>query len=333
MKKLYAFANEFAVEAPQAIEEPQSITMPIGRWLWGEKEIDGEPVQIWQALTPYGADRIAAEITKETPVPVYYGHPDVPEVAGKYPDKAAKGWIESAEFDGEALKLNVRWLEPPREGFKWFSPYWTGVFAMGDRRPGEKREGTLTVDKVISVGLVNMPNIEEFRLYNEANPVQDTQTEDNAMLKKLCESLGIPPESTEEEALAAVAKMKETAAGAESLANEAKESKEAFANERTSRICELVDRAVADKRILETAAGSWREKLAKDFDANAQALANEKPIKTKSVVGERKPENSGGAKDSLVSLANEIMVKQGIGWDRAWAQLKADRPDLFEAKK
>ena len=60
----------------------------------------------------------------EKGVPVYWGHPDVPELAHKYPDKRAKGWIKSdkkpalnPDLWGQLLELcdyhrvNLHWVK------------------------------------------------------------------------------------------------------------------------------------------------------------------------------------------------------------------------------
>lgn len=162
---LYALANELNLGDPKS----GTIRVPFGRWDFGAKKLDdGRTVFFVQELTRDGAERMAAKINAgvadgEKGVPVYWGHPDVPELAHKYPDKRAKGWIKSATVESDALILNVEWLEEnATDGFGWFSPYWGGPATdLGQGRCLKH------LDSLTSVALINIPNIQEFRLANE----------------------------------------------------------------------------------------------------------------------------------------------------------------------
>ena len=162
---LYALANELNLGDPKS----GAIRVPFGRWDFGAKKLDdGRTVFFVQELTKDGAERMAAKINAgvadgEKGVPVYWGHPDVPELAHKYPDKRAKGWIKSAAVEGDALVLHVEWLEEnATDGFGWFSPYWGGPATdLGQGRYLKH------LDSLTSVALINIPNIQEFRLANE----------------------------------------------------------------------------------------------------------------------------------------------------------------------
>ena len=162
---IYALANELNLGEAK----PGTIRVPFGRWDFGAKKLDdGRTVFFVQELTKDGAERMAAKINAgvadgEKGVPVYWGHPDVPELAHKYPDKRAKGWIKSATVEGAALVLGVEWLEEnATEGFGWFSPFWGGPATdLGGGRYLKH------LDSLTSVALVNIPNIQEFRLANE----------------------------------------------------------------------------------------------------------------------------------------------------------------------
>lgn len=162
---LYALANELNLGDPKS----GTIRVPFGRWDFGAKKLDdGRTVFFVQELTKDGAERMAAKINAgvadgEKGVPVYWGHPDVPELAHKYPDKRAKGWIKSATVESDALVLGVEWLEEnATDGFGWFSPYWGGPATdLGQGRYLKH------LDSLTSVALINIPNIQEFRLANE----------------------------------------------------------------------------------------------------------------------------------------------------------------------
>lgn len=135
------------------------IFIPFGEWKY-----DGQSRQrLDRAHGEKIANELNARVAKGDPgIPVYQGHPDVPALAAKYPDKGALGWVVRAELANEdgkdGLALTVEWDRDPGRGFRWFSPYW-----LANGREGS----TYVVDSIASIGLVNNPNIPEFRLANE----------------------------------------------------------------------------------------------------------------------------------------------------------------------
>ena len=149
-------------------ESGKPIFIPFGEWNY-----DGQSRQrLDRAHGEKIANELNARVAKGDPgIPVYQGHPDVPALASKYPDKGALGWITRIELvnespDGRAvpgLALTVEWDRDPGRGFCWFSPYW-----LANSRDG----GTYIVDEIASIGLVNNPNIPEFRLANEEQPMK-----------------------------------------------------------------------------------------------------------------------------------------------------------------
>lgn len=141
------------------MESGKSIFLPFGEW-----DYDG---RCRQRLDHAHGEAIANELNArvdrgEPGIPVYQGHPDVPQLASRYPDKGALGWVTKIELVNEGgkdgLRLSVEWDRDPGKGFRWFSPYWIA----------NEREGNChIVAEIASVGLVNNPNIPEFRLANE----------------------------------------------------------------------------------------------------------------------------------------------------------------------
>lgn len=347
--KIYALANELNLDRSNV----GTITIPFGTWDYGEKKVEsqgggGERTLFFrQTLDLQGASAIAAQIADsiakgEKGVPVYWGHPDVPELAHKYPDKRAKGWITSASVEDGKLVLSVDWLEDKAtDGFGWFSPFWTGPVK-------ENGDGTalMHVDSLTSVALINMPNIQEFRLANE---LQDTnnaaQAEKgntmNITKEELCKLLGLPPEATDEQirtALTEAGKAKEAlatektkleAAEADKAAavNECEKVKTELANEKAAHRGILLDNAIADGRISVAGRAAWEKRLTDDFKAGSIALANEKPMKRESAVAGRQPQKSCDL--NLVALANERLAKNpGMTYTTAFALVMKEHPEV-----
>ena len=343
--KIYALANELNLDRSNA----GTITIPFGTWDYGQKKLpDGRNLFFRQTLDLQGAGAIAAQIADsiakgEKGVPVYWGHPDVPELAHKYPDKRAKGWIKYAKVYADGLHLAVDWLEEnATEGFGWFSPYWTGTTTELD---GDGTE-LVHVESLTSVALINMPNIQEFRLANE---LQDTnsaaQAEKgktmNITKEELCKLLGLPPEATDDQirtALTEAGKAKEAlatektkleAAEADKAAavNECEKVKTELANEKAAHRGILLDNAIADGRISVAGRAAWEKRLSDDFKAGSIALANERPLKRISAVDGKTPAKTADV--NLVALANERMAKNpGMTYTTAFAAVMKEHPEV-----
>ena len=160
MKKL-KLCNVHKLALSNEGEGRKPIHIPFGTWSYDDT--------IDQTLDREHAEKIAADLAGkvaagEPGIPVYQGHPDVPEYASKYPDKGALGWIKRILVNEDGMDLEVEWDRDPGKGFGWFSPFWTG----DDPGTGATGKRNVIVDGLTSVGLVNNPNIREFRLANEA---------------------------------------------------------------------------------------------------------------------------------------------------------------------
>ena len=344
--KLFLLANEKQTAGSDT--KDREIVIPYGTWDYGTKKLEsGRSVFYTQTLAKPGAERIAGTIAEkiarnEKGIPVYWGHPDVPDLAYKYPDKRAKGWIVKGVATDDALRLTVDWLdERPTEGFGWFSPYWGGE----NRDLGGGRAESI-VNDIRSVALINEPNIEEFRLANELQDTNNAAEAEkgkhmNITKEELCKLLNLPPDATDDQirtALAEAGKAKESlatektkveAAHEETKAakDECEQVKTELANEKAAHRAILLDNAIADGRISVAGRAAWDKRLTDDFAAGSVALANEKPLKRESAVAgqERDKRNSL----DLVALANERMAKHaGMDYMTAFAQVMAEHPEV-----
>ena len=335
-------------------ESGKPIFIPFGEWNYDGKSRQRLDRAHGEAI----ANELNARVARGEPgIPVYQGHPDVPELASKYPDKGALGWVTHIELvnespDGRAvpgLALTVEWDRDPGKGFKWFSPYW-----MANSREG----ATHIVSHISSIGLVNNPNISEFRLANEAEDNNNNNNERKVMDRdKLIQMLGLPPETTDDQITEAIAALKakaddraaaeekakadieaakaREAEKAEALDNEKKAheaTKTALANEKAARADMALDAAVKERRIGETARETWKTRLVNEGAPAYTALANEKPLSTtdraKGLVNECGGEDKTKS-TQRVALVNEIMSKENLPYFQAWTAAKERKPDLF----
>lgn len=346
------FANEFT-----AANEIGRIRVPYGEYEYGEVKCpDGKTRKVMQIWDEASAKAVRDALPNEG-YPVYQGHPDVPDVAFKYPNKAAIGWITGVEVANDAAVLAVDWIENPGRGFKWFSPYWRGDAEVA---PGSD-EARVHVQSLTSVGLVNNPRIRQFTLANEWSETDTPATtpgsgntntnEENQMdITKLAALLGLKVEGlTEEQIVAEITKLQQAAVAAAdnatakvqaaqadaAAANQnvaAKEqelaaAKAQFANERAARIELLLDNAIAGGNITPAGKAAWRERLGKDIDAGTTALFNERAMKTVAVA------TAAAAKGhethrKLLDFANELVKKDGLDFHAAFLRAKAEHPEL-----
>ena len=246
------FANEFTEGG-----EVGRIRMPYGEYEYGETKCpDGRVRRIVQVWDEASARAVRDALPAEG-YPVYQGHPDVPEVAAKYPNKAAVGWVTAVEVANDAATLTVEWIDNPGKGFKWFSPYWCGD---AEAAPGDA-VARVHVEGLTSVGLVNNPRIRQFTLANEwgaATENRNTTGEETRMdITKLAALLGLPVEGlTEEQVVQEITNLQKAAVEATDAAKvaaddaaaqvaagqaevaaakeEADRAKTAFANERAA---------------------------------------------------------------------------------------------------
>ena len=313
-------------------EARKPIHIPFGTWPYDDR--------VSQTLDREHAEKIANELAAsvakgEPGIPVYQGHPDVPEYASKYPDKGALGWVKKILVNESGMDLEVEWDRDPGKGFGWFSPFWTG----DDPGPGADGKRNVIVDGLTSVGLVNNPNIREFRLANEAgtssaasakeedhnNP---NQPKGNQMDPKILrEKLGLPPEATDEQVYAAI----EAGRKAEAEKAEAETKRQAAEADKTKAEGDLAN-ACKERDDAKTAL----ENCKKDLEEAKTALANEKAqhektkqLKTKSAVARLELSNEARDKSAQrMALVNEKQ-KAGMKYFDAWQAAKAEKPELF----
>ena len=342
------FANEFTEGG-----EVGRIRMPYGEYEYGETKCpDGRVRRIVQVWDEASARAVRDALPAEG-YPVYQGHPDVPEVAAKYPNKAAVGWVTAVEVANDAATLTVEWIDNPGKGFKWFSPYWCGD---AEAAPGDA-VARVHVEGLTSVGLVNNPRIRQFTLANEwgaATENRNTTGEETRMdITKLAALLGLPVEGlTEEQVVQEITNLQKAAVEATDAAKvaaddaaaqvaagqaevaaakeEADKAKTAFANERAARIELLLDNAIAGGNIAPSGKAAWRERLVKDVDAGSVALCNERAVKVAPAVTPEKVAQRGNS-HRLLDLANELMAKDTrLDFTAAFLRAKAEHPELAQ---
>lgn len=317
--KTHKIWNNYELPTEDSYGEP--LTLEYGKWPWGKG--------ITQIFTKEAAQKIAADLEEmiskgEPGIPVYQGHPDVPELASRYPDKGALGWIKKIDVEDDCAKLSVEWDRFPGKGFGWMSPYWGG-----DVKNAQGGGVGVEIEEIYSVGLVNNPNIRDFRLPNEEAELVKQERENQMKLEEMLKLLGFAEGATPEEIKAkceeyvkAHAAVKDAEAKASAACADA-EKKTAEANKKAEDATKELDSAKSELANAKAEVDKVKAELA-NSKAEVEKL---KGLKTVSVTMQL--ENQRQATESRMSLVNEIMATKKIDFDSAWAEAKAKKPELF----
>ncbi|MFH0878560.1 MAG: phage protease [Lentisphaerota bacterium] len=216
--------------------------------------------------------------------PVYIGHPDVPDLASKYPDNKSYAWIQNVRALENSMEIDVDWNEPGKvllanRHFGWFSPYW-----FGEDLPKENGKRVARPIRMASIGLTNKPQIGVLRLPNEQTQKEDSDME---LLKKLLALLGLPETATEADLetemkrlMTTVGQLKDELEKSATVEAVPEETKPAIANEASP--------VARTALIITTLSGVCKESKQK-----LQALENEKTTLTATI------------QSGVVALANE----------------------------
>jgi hypothetical protein len=233
--------------------------------------------------------------------PVYRGHPDVPGMMEDWPDRDAKGWTGSAEITAHngvpgcrfRVKYNADGLDIIRQAkLKFPSPFWR-LKAIGTAENGQRIVAPVAL---ISIGLVNNPNIPVPAVANSATPQpqpggQTATEKEIAMREKLiamlrAASVEVPEGATDEQLLALVQQTVSTAnqeteaekqKAAEAVAK-AESEKTNAANARKTAAGAIVDLAIVQGKVPQAKRDEWLGKFDANFAAANVAVSALDPV-------------------------------------------------------
>ncbi|MCU0751431.1 MAG: phage protease [Akkermansiaceae bacterium] len=271
-------------------------------------------------------------------VPIYHGHPDVdPEV---WTDDRRIGKVTKLESRADGIWGYAEWNslgeENKREGW-WIypSPRW-------DQAPGKTR---FEPDRLISIGLTNTPRIAESDpVFNSATPDNNDNQTDTTMDPKLIrQTLGLPPEATDEEVMAKIASLTthatENAAVATELETVKTEKTEMENSLRTkdaeiTRLREeqnnsILSEALTSGRITVAERPAWEAKLKSDKrDEEINSLRAIAPArKTQALdLGDRRQERAAtdNIREEVSNSVAKLQKDEGLSYSAAWAKVKKE---------
>ena len=282
-------------------------------------------------------------------IPIYIGHPDKDPAI--YTDHRRLGRLTDLQVRPDGLYGEPEWNslgeENLREGYWVYpSPRWDAPVGRREFRP----------DRLISVGLTNMPRIADSEPVTNSSLDIEAPTNEIMDRKLLTEKLGLDVTATDEEIFAKLAKLQSDADTAASnmvtkdklvetaensltvvrteldeaktkittLEGEVKTTRETHANS-------LLDAAETTGRITKAERAEWLPKLTgetREVEANALQAITPK-LNTTPLDVSKSRVDIGDEKQRRETIANavEAYMAKGMGYDSAWAAAKKD-PDL-----
>jgi len=319
-----------------------------------------DKASVVQMVNEFSANRRGLGKYLKAPA-IYSGHPDVPALSAKYPDKEPKGVFADLQcredgFFGQPIFTNSGeqlLATQPRLGF---SGRWEAE-EIGE----ENGVKVFRPNKFISAGLTANPNL-PVQLVNESEQEQTTNIH---MKQKIIAFLAnhkitLANDATDEQVEAALAQVGNKLGEAATLANdktmlqstvttheteiaalktERDTAKTSFANERKARVQDALAIAISSGRITEAERADWERRLGDEtqFANESAALAKLSPkIKTESVIlnhGSRKIEiaNSQERGETVTELVNDRIASAKCDYDHAFAWVQKSYPQLFSA--
>jgi hypothetical protein len=281
-----------------------------------------------------------------TAIPIYYGHPDDPAFAKKYPDKTVYGKVVSVRPGEEGGIANTKWepgFESLPRGLK-FSARW---------KVREIAPGIYTPYELISLGLTSRPNIPGVSAANENISDKQTQSKEKTMdiLKKMLEKLGYTAEQIEavisgaegapslDEILAKLEhekkeEPKEDDPKPGETANEAA-LQEQFKNERLAHAKTIVSNAINCGKATKGEEANLVTLLANSTDfAGTAKLITDRPVAYKTSgksdeLGQRNSKELTAANEFEDIVAGLMKKDSTLTRSAAWSQARKNNPELY----
>jgi len=293
------------------------------------------------------ADIIIAQFRKDIET-----HPDWPGILvdrehfSEDPDKTsdAMAWATDIRQNPDG-SIWTKWTFTPKGKELWDTKTLVNRSPCFECHPNVKDIKSATrfiPTRLVSIGMTNTPHFESLSALAAAKSAAEAKNKENTNMEKITEALGLKPEATEDEVLAAIKALSDKASAAEAKATECENK--ANDAEKKCKECEAECRGMKADAFLETHkdqiadTAKCRELYLKDPElAEAFIAACKKPEATPStqqqlLVGARKPaetkDETEKAKARQQKLA-DYKREHGCTNEVAWAACKHSNPELF----
>jgi hypothetical protein len=289
-------------------------------------------------------------------VPVYRGHPDVPERKAEYPDDAAYGWVQALQARADGLYGRIDFNPAGKalvenKSYRFPSPYWEASPVGMENGKTIYQPHTL-----LSVGLTNRPRIPVQALAND-----DAGDKGTIMNKEIIAALlGMAATATEADITNKINELRGGPARITTLENSETTLKTTLTSEQAEhgktreklttleanakkaieqRNSLALENALEAGRITPAEKEEWNVKLTTDWETNSAALLKKaKGMKTRTALensaGSRRGTSGENAQDIAAAKFRAEVVKlenSGLNHHEAWMNAQAAHPALYAA--
>jgi phage I-like protein len=355
--KTMSLANSFTVTQPELIQISPYGKFPHAK---GYQKIDaGSADTIVKSFNSF----LAKLGRRFAGVPLYIGHPDVPEWQHIHSDKRAYGWLTELFAHADGLYGKVKWSKAGQEilenaHFKFLSPYWEAS-KIGQ----ENGQSVYQPNRLISVGLTNEPNLPVLPLANNADestgldtltvvgestalfrttvtsgPTNKTLTNENKDISKTSDATTAQPAELDTPDIGqdlpnTLSELESTVRGLEQRVTTLSHSYNTI-DERIRSI--VVDNAIANTKIPPAQRKFWLNELKLNFENACLELLNAKPLLKQERLRNdfNSPNDAPTNKDPRIhkvyALVHARMGEKRTSYADAWNQIREENPEFGE---
>lgn len=277
-------------------------------------------------------------------VPIFAGHPDVPQLAHRYSDPEPKGTVADLQVRDTGIFIRPVLTEAGADLVNSGEKLGFSAYVRADVIGSSDDKLVTRWNRLNSAALTQHPNL-PVELVNSKQP--EAMSNPIIIAAIVAAGVQIANEASEAAIAQSIRSIAEERTKATQLANEratqitalterATQAETTLANERAERVKELLDERVTSGAITEAERAVWERRLKADFSNEAPSLRDlGVRLHTHSRTagnGDRKSASSSGK--STVDLINEAVagVRQaqpGLSYQEAYAAACRQNPTLF----
>jgi hypothetical protein len=277
-------------------------------------------------------------------VPIYNGHPDVPQISDRYEDREPKGHVADLEVRADGIYIRPVFSNSGAALLNGARRLGFSAYVDADVIPSDDGKIHARWTTLRSAGLTDRPNL----------PVQLLNEKPDHMPPKLIAALVVAGitlanEANETQVLEGIATLQRQRDDAVALANTRAtevattvtardQARTELANERAAHITEVLSHAVESGRISEADRAVWKGRLEHSFANESAALSKLTPTWKVSTTtandGRRTGADATASGRTAVELCNEAVAKvmkdnPTLGFRDAYIRAVESNPGLF----
>lgn len=247
-------------------------------------------------------------------------------------DTESAGWVQELAARDDGLWGRVRWSDSGESAlrggrYRQLSPTWT-VRTQTSEDNGATR--ILQPVELMDVALTNQPNLKGLPMLSNTRGSAPKQIQNEKPMTELLNALGLKPEATEQEALAAVADLKAKSDTLQNRCNELDASLQTLRNAQVEADLAAYAHLIPDADVdsARQLIAHNREAAIRIFEAAGKRLAGEAPLSNRNAPQQPAAPLTNQAQRQA-ELVERIRLSNGCSFTDAWDQARREQPALF----